>query len=266
VPVSVRLLHTLVEIWFRRNEPETADVRRVLHAAEVLEDDPSSPTHLRAFAWHLAVETHRAVGWDLPADVRIASCRAAADSLSHATSLLIDEITEHVGGTSSPVLVLGAFAGSRAVFGRWDLLPARGALLVSLDRGQEGRSEGPELSEIRGIRWTAPGKLRRLYERHASPTTLDGDQVLVPSTELVAARSNSRALRPDDPAALLFCGAAFTAASAGRWQEVMHIAKSLGHASAPLEAALQLGLEGLLGIEVGRLKRAMITAARLLRR
>jgi hypothetical protein len=256
----------MVEIWARKDEPETADLRRLLHAAEILQNDPSSPTHLRAFAWHLAVETHAAVGWDLPADVSLASCRAAAASLSHSASLLGEEIAEQVHGIASPVLLLGAFAASRSVFGRWDILPASGALLVSLDLEEEGRSDWPDVSDIHGIRWVAPGKLRKIYEKHASPTTLNGDQVLVPRPELVAARSTFRALRPEDPETLLFCSAAIAAASSGRWPDVLRISKSLGHGYAPLEAAVQLGIEDRLGLEVSTAQRTMLALRRLFRR
>ena len=256
----------MVEIWARKDEPETADLQRILHAAEVLENDPSGPTHLRAFAWHLAIETHKAVGWDLPSDVSLASCRAAAASVSHSASLLIGEIGEQVHGIANPVLLLGAFAGSRSIFGRWDLLPASGALLVSLDLEQEGRSDGVGLSEIHGVRWVTPGRLRSVYEKHASPAALNGDQVLVPRPELVAARSTVGPLRPEDPETLLFCGAAFAAASSGQWPNVVRIAKSLGHGYAPVEAAVQLGVEARLGIEVSKVQRSMLALRRLVRR
>ena len=257
----------MVELWARREEPETADIRHAVHAAKVLENDPSSPTHLRAFAWHLAVESHEAVGWDLPSDVSLASCRAAAASLSHASSLLIDKITEQVHGIASPVLLLGAFAASRSVFGRWDLLAASGTVLVSLDPEEEGRTDGADLPKTHGIRWVAPGRLRDVYEKHASPAALNGDQVLVPDPELIVARSTSRGLGPEDPEALIFCGAAFAAAADGAWADVMRIAKSLGHGSAaPFELAVELGIDGRLGLEVGRARRSMIALRRLIRR
>ena len=266
MPISIRLLQTMVEIWARKDEPETVDLQRVLHAAEVLENDPSSPTHLRAFAWHLAVATHEAVGWDLPSDVSLASCRAAAASLSHSASLLIDEVTEQVHGIENPVLLLGAFGASRSVFGRWDVLPASGALLVSFDLEEEGQPDRPDLSEIHGIRWVAPGRLRKVYEKHASPSALNGDQVLVPRPELVAARSTFRPLRPEDPETLLFCGAALAAASSGHWPDVLRIATSLGHRNAPLEAAVQLGINDRLGLEVSTARRSMLALRRLFRR
>jgi len=266
VPISIRLLQTMVEIWARKDEPETADLRRILHAAEVLENDPSGPIHLRAFAWHLAVETHTAVGWDLPSDVSLASCRAAAASVSHSASLLINEIAEQVHGIANPVLLLGAFGASRSVFGRWDLLPASGALLISFDLEEEGRPDRADVSEIHGIRWVAPGKLRKVFEKHASPTAFNGDQVLVPRPELVAARSTFRPLRPENPETLLFCGAALAAVSSGHWPDVLRIAKSLGHSYAPLEAAVQLGIDDRLGLEVSTARRSMLAFRRLFRR
>jgi hypothetical protein len=256
----------MVEIWARRDEPETADLQRALHIAKSLENNPSTPVHLRAFAWHLVVESHDSVGWSLPKDADFASCRAAAASLSHSASLLTDDISEQVQGVASPVLLLGAFAASRSVFGRWDLLPANGALLVSLDLEEEGRPDGTDLPEIHGIRWAAPGRLRELYERHSSPASLDGGTALIPNPELVAARSKYRPLRPEEPETLLFCGAALAAAVGGRWAEVNRLARKFGHPSAPLEFALQLGIDDRLGLEVSRHRRVSLAVRRFFQR
>ena len=257
----------MVEIWARKDKPQTADLQRALHAAKVLENDPSSPIHLRAFAWHLAVETHRAVEWDLPADINLASCRAAAASLSHSASLLIDDIAEQVHDIASPVLLLGALAASRSVFGRWDMVPANGALLVSLDlEEEEGRPDGADLPEVHSLRWAAPGKLREVYEQNASPAALNGAKVLVPRPELVAARTNFRHLRPDDPETLLFCGAALASVAAGHWKHVIRIARALGHPATPLEIAVSLGIEDRLGLKISRTRRLSLAVRRFLRR
>ena len=90
--LAIRHIRAMIEIWARKDEPETDDIRQTLHIARLLEEDTSSPIHLRGFAWHLAIETHAAVGWDVPPDLDLTSCRAAAASLSHSASLLIDEI------------------------------------------------------------------------------------------------------------------------------------------------------------------------------
>jgi hypothetical protein len=266
VSIAIRHIQTMVEIWARKDEPETADLQQALHTAKALENDTSSPTHLRAFAWHLVTETHHSVGWDLPTDVNLASCRAAAASLSHSASLLTDEIAEQVHGLPSPVLLLGAFAASRSIFGRWDLLPASGALLVSLDLEEEGRSDGTDLPEIHGIRWAAPGKLRQVYEKHASPASLDGASALVPHPELVAARSKFRPLRPEEPEALLFCGAAHASVANGSWAQVNRLAKALGHPAAPLEFAVSLGINDRLGLEISRPRRMSLAVRRFFNR
>lgn len=259
-------LQTLVEVWARKDEPETADLRRALHIAQVLEDDPAGPTHLRAFAWNLVVETHRSVGWDLPSDAQLSSCRAAAASLSHASSLLISEIAEQVNGAAGPVLLLGALAAGRSVFGRWDLIPANGALLISLEPEETGLPGAADLPTTHGLHWAAPGSLREVYEEHAFPARLDGGQVLVPRPELVAARSPSQTLQPDDPETLVFYGAALAAVSAGNWDEVMSIARALGHGDAPLDLAANLGLDRRLGLDLGRVRRSLMTLRRLLHR
>jgi len=266
VSIAIRHIRSMVEVWARKAEPQTADLQQALHIAKVLENDTSSPTHLRAFVWHLVVDTHESVGWDLPTETNLSSCRAAAASLSHSASLLTNEIAEQIHGIASPVLLLGAIGASRSVFGRWDLLPASGALLVSLDIEEGGRPGGADLPEIHGIRWVAPGKLREVYENHASPASLDGVTALVPHPELVAARSAFRPLQPEDPETLLFCGAALASAANGRWAEVNRIARALGHPHAPLEFAVSLGIDRRLSLEVGKTRRSMLVLRRLFRR
>jgi hypothetical protein len=263
VPISTRFLQTIVEIWDRKDEPETADLRRVLHAAEVLEGDPSSPTHLRAFAWRLVVETHRAAGWDLPSDVSLASCRAAADSVSHACSLLMTDVTSQIHGLGSPVLLLGGLAESRSVFERWDLVPANSAVLVAFYHREGEYLGSADLPITSGVRWASPGKHRELYEEYAVPAALNGDQVLVPRPELVAARIADRNLKPEEPSALVFSGAAH---AVGDWSEVTRIAKRLGRASAPTQAAVALGLETYLGLETPKVHRWLNPLRRILRR
>lgn len=263
MPISSRLLQTIVEIWARKDEPETADLRRVLHAADVLEGDPSSPTHLRAFAWRLVIETHEAAGWDLPSDVSLASCRAAADSLSHACSLLMSDVAAQIHGIGSPVFLLGGLADSRSVFGRWDFVPTDSAVLVALSSQDEGHLGSVDLPTTAGIRWASPDRHRELYEEYAMPAALNGGQVLIPRPELVAARAADRSLRPEDPAALVFSSAAHTA---GDWGEVNQIAKRIGRATAPTEAAMELGLDSYLGLEAGGVKRWLSPLRRFFRR
>jgi hypothetical protein len=266
VPISTRLLLTMVEIWARKDEPETADLRRVLHAARVLDEDPTSPTHLRAFAWRLVVETHRAAGWSLPAEVSLATCRAAADSISHACTLLITELTEEIRNVDGPVLLLGGLADSRSVFGRWDLVPAEGAVIVVLDGKFEGPPASGHLPPTRGVRWASPDQCRELCEEPAVAANLIGNEVLVPRPEMIAARIADRAPRPEDPAALVFCGAAFAAAARDSWTEVTSIAKRMGRPAAPAEAAATLGMDGYLGVKTGGLQKWVRSLRRVVRR
>jgi hypothetical protein len=264
--IAIRHIRAMVEIWARKDEPETGDLRQAIHIAELLEKDSSSPTHLRSFAWHLTVETHEAVGWDLPPDLNLASCRAAAASLSHSASLLIDEIVNQVHGNSRPVLLLGSFAASRSLFGRWDLLPGGGALLVTFDPNEKGLPEAPGLGTAHGIHWASPGHARGVYEEHAFPAALNGDRILLPDAELIAACSISRGLGLDDPEALIFCGAALEAAYDGAWSEVTRIAKALGHPDSPVEIAVELRFDRHLGLEIGKVQRSIFALRRLIRR
>ena len=112
----------------------------------------------------------------------------------------------------------------------------------------------------------APGRLRDVYEEHATPAALDGDQVLVPDPELIVARITSRGLGPEDPEALIFCGAALAAANEDSWADVMRTAKSLGHHDSPFELAVELGIDGHLGLEVGRARRFSMALRRFIRR
>ena len=262
---AIRHVRAMIEIWTRRDEPETDDLQQALHIAKLLESDPSSPIHLRAFAWHLTVETHAAVEWEVPADLNLASCRAAAASLNHSASLLIDEMAEQIRGITSPVLLLGPWAASRSLFGRWDLLPASGALLVSFDPNQAGLPEAPGLGAAHGIHWASPGRARGVYEEHAFPAILNDDRVLLPDAELIAACSISRGLGIEDPEALIFCGAALDAAYDGAWSEVTRIAQALGHSDSPIALAVELRFDRHLGLEIGKLQRSMFALRRLIR-
>ena len=71
------------------------------------------------------------------------------------------------------------------------------------------------------------------------PADLNGDLVLVPRLELVAARVAESSLKTSDPNALLFGAAAL---GIGDWSEVTRVAKRLGRARAPIAAAFALGL------------------------
>ncbi|MFV2068391.1 MAG: hypothetical protein ACC645_15585 [Pirellulales bacterium] len=264
--IESRHLHALVEVWARKDEPETADLQLALHLAKAFEKRTGTPTHLRAFAWHLVTDTHRAVDWELPSDVSLASCRAAAASLSHASSLLISDIAEKVHGDGGPIMVLGALAASRSIFGRWDLIPAEGALLVSLEPDETGLQSAASYPASRGIRWAAPGRLRDVYVEHSTTTTLNGGQVLIPSPELVAGRSARRTLKPEEPEALLFCGAALAAASSRSWPEVVQLANALGNGNVPPDLAVHLGLDHRLGFGVGHMRRSYLAIRRLLHR
>ena len=105
-----------------------------------------------------------------------------------------------------------------------------------------------------------------MYEEHASPVALNGDQVLVPDPELVVARSTSLGIGPEDPEALIFCGAAVAAAKDGAWADVTQIAKALGLGNSPFELAVQLGIDRRLGLEVGRARRFSMALRRFVRR
>lgn len=264
MPIEIRHLQTLVGIWSRKDEPETADIQRALHIAHKLETSPHGPTHLRAFAWHLVVATHDAVGWQLPADTSLAVCRAAAASLAHAASTLMAEITEQMEGAGGPVVLLGALAASRAVFGRWDLVPGHGAVLVSLDLEAANLPAASELPPVRGVLWAGPDRRLELYRRFTVADHVDGRELLLPSPELVAARVSGRPLHPLDVECLLFCGAAHASVRSGRWNDVTRIASALGRRFAPLDVAVQLGIDRQLGLEVGALQRLLLGLRRRL--
>ena len=142
-------------------------------------------------------------------------------------------------------------------------VPADGAVLISFSHRDEGYLSSADLPITNGVRWASPGKHRELFEEHAMPAALNGDQVLIPRPELVAARVADRSLRPEDPAALVFSGAAHLI---GDWNEVNRISKRIGRATAPTEAAVALGLERYLGIETRQIRRWLNPLRRLLRR
>ncbi|MEJ2581941.1 MAG: hypothetical protein P8127_09980 [Acidobacteriota bacterium] len=142
-------------------------------------------------------------------------------------------------------------------------VPAEGAVLVALDDRGEGHLDPGDLSIASGVHWARTGPNHELYRQHTVATTLETSEVLVPRPELVAARVADPGLRPEDPAALVFCGAAFAAED---WDEVTRIAKGLGRASGLYEAAVSLGLDGYLGMQAGGVQKWLRALTRVARR
>jgi hypothetical protein len=262
--LETRHATSLIELCHRRGEPASADLQRGLHLARLFEADPTVPLAYRSLAWHVIIDSHSAAGWGMPEGERFPVCCGAAASVRHGCAMLIQEIAAQVAAVDGPVLLLGAMAASRSIFGDWSILPTTGAFLVPLN-GTEARL--PHANVYRGgvgVRWGAPGDLRDVFEHHTQLAELSGLEVRIPKPELIAARTAGCS---DDAATLhclIFCGAAHAAVQAGRWRDVRKIAPRLGSEHTPLEAAYRLGIDRWLGIDIPAAKRAVFAVRRLL--
>jgi hypothetical protein len=265
--LDTKHLMSLVELAHRRHEPAGADLQRSLHLARMFEADPSVPVAFRSLAWHVVIESHEVAGWPIPKGERFPACCGGAASARHACALLIQEIAEYVASMDGRVVVLGALAASRALYGSWHVLPTSGAYLVPLEEKTNGDLPPPTVFHGSvGVRWGSAGPLRDVFEEHTSSAELAGREVLIPTPELITARTAGCGESAATLECLIFCTAAHTAAEAGSWPTVRDIAPRLGLKHAPVEAACRLGIERWLGLEVSAPRRAVFAVKRLLAR
>jgi hypothetical protein len=264
VAVSSKHLTTLVELSYRRQAPQSADLQRALHMGRAFEAEPSTPVALRSLAWRVITDSHRAAGWGIPEGDRFPACCGAAASARHGSALLIQEIAGQLAAIEGRVVLLGALAASRSVFGDWSILPTTGAFLVPLDATSRRLPQANVYHGAVGVRWGAAGELSDVFERHTTPAELAGLEVLVPRPELIAARTAGCSEDAASLECLIFCGAAYATTRAGRWRDTRRIAPRLGTTNTPLEAAYRLGIDQWLGIAIPAPKRALFAVRRLL--
>jgi hypothetical protein len=255
---------SLVELAHRRRAPQSADLQRGLHLARLFEADPTVPLPFRSLAWRVITDSHLAAGWPMPEGERFPACCGAAASARHGCALLTQEIAEQAAAVKGPVLVLGALAASRSVFGDWGVLPTAGAYLVPLDEPGGDLPPANVYHGSVGVRWGSAGELRDVFVRYSSPAELAGVAVLVPSPQLITARTAGCSRHAAELECLIFCGAAYASSRAGRWREAKKIAARLGAGHSPVEAAYRLGIDRWLGIEIPIARRAVFSLRRLL--
>ncbi len=262
---SIGTIQTTIELWHRRHAPEGPDVSRALHIARLFEEDSATPTFLRGIAWHLVREIHDAAGWDIPGNVNLSQCRGAAASLEHATALLHGDIATEVAKSGVPVVVLSPSSAGRAVFGRWDLVSAEGALLVPMVDPTEEDTYFEALPGHRGVRWGSAGSLFGLLEQKTGEVEMSGRTVRIPTPDFVAARTSDCSQDPSDVETVLFCGAAYAANKDGTWNDTPAMARRLDRKKSPYDTALELGITKWLGLPVSPLSGLRTRVSRLFR-
>lgn len=262
--IETRYLTSLVDLSQRRHAPASADLQRGLHLARLFEADPSTPISFRSLAWHVIRESHAAAGWEMPDGERFPACCGAAASAKHACALLIHDIADHIATIQGPVIVLGALAASRSVFGDWNVIPATGAFLVPLDATTADLPAAALYRSSIGVKWGTSGRLRNLLVEHSTPAELAGLDVLIPSPELITARTAGCSDDPGKIECLIFLAAASESVRLGTWGDALAIAPHLGRHSTPLETAVRLKIDRWLGLKVPLPRRAYFALRRLL--
>jgi len=261
--VGIKHIMSLVELSQRRHEPASADLQRGLHHARVFEADPSTPIALRSLAWQVITESHEAAGWPMPDGERFPSCCGAAASTKHGCAMLINDISEQAIAIEGPVLLLGALAASRSIFGDWNILPTSGALLVPLEGKAGNRPQANFYQSTVGVKWGAPGDLGDVFKKFSTPTELAGQEVLIPNPPLIAARTSGCADKPGDLGCLIFTAAAYAAVKQDTWTDAVSIAPRLGPTNTPQAMAMRLGIDSWLGLNVSAPRRAVRALRRL---
>lgn len=253
--VTIGIVQALIELWHRRHEPAGPDVPRALSMARSLEADPSAPPFLKSFVWHLVNDVHDAAGWPIPHHEAFPQCHGAAVSVAHGCELMLYDVASEVRKAEAPVMALGVLAAGRSLFDRWDMLPARGALLLALDEDKDHATFVDALASNQGVRWGHAGSLRKPLLANSRGATLNSLPVHVPNPELIVARAAITPTGPDELETFLFCAAAYATVQRGSWDRAVKLAGLIRHDGAPVDAALRCNLADWLGIEVSPLAR-----------
>ena len=255
---SITQLTTLVELWQRRHEPESHDLLRALRVAEELERDPATPQVLLALAQRLVLDVHEAAGWSVPGNLFLPRCTSASASLRQTYTLAADHVLREVRNVREPVILMGLLGASQSAFGCWDALPTQGEVLVRVGDRRADSYENIPLNQ-HGVRWAGAGEHGRLLDLHTRSVALGDRKVLVPNPELLVARAHGLPSNPNDVNCLVFCAAAYAAATAGHWDQALELAGELGHGRAPIEIAMRFGITDWLGLSVGPITRLSVT-------
>ena len=263
--VTIGMLQALIELGHRRHEPDGPDVPRALSIARSLEADPTTPTFLKSYIWYLVNDIHDAAGWAIPPNEALPQCHGAAVSVAHGCELMLYELTSEIRKAEAPVMALGVLAAGRSLFGRWDMLPARGALLLPLDEDLDESTLVDALASQQGVRWGHTGSLRKPLLENSKGATLNTLPVHVPTPELIAARAATKPTGPNDLETFLFLAAAHASVQRGTWDHTVELAQRIRRDGAPLDAAIRFGLADWLGIEIRPLTRIRIKARSLFR-
>ena len=263
--LELKYVTSLVELAQRRKAPQSADLQRGLHLARLFEADPSVPLAFRSLAWHVITDSHTAAGWPMPTGERFPSCCGAAASVAHGCSMLVQDIAEQAATVDGPVILLGALAASRSIFGSWNILPTSGAFLVPLDTESGPHPPANVYHSSVGVKWGSAGDLHDVFIEHSTTEELAGIEILIPAPELIAARTAGCGTQPDNLACLIFIGAAHTAVTSGSWKSAKKIAPRLGSQNAPLETVMQMGIDRWLGLSISAPRRAALAIRRFLR-
>jgi hypothetical protein len=184
--------------------------------------------------------------------------------VAHGCQLLLHEVVSEVRKAETPVMALGVLAASRSLFGRWDMLPARGALLIALEEDLDQITFVDVSATQHGVRWGHAGSLREPLRANCRGATLNGLLVHVPTPELIAARAATHNTGPADLATFLFCASSYAAVQRGAWDHTVTLARQIRRAGAPIDAALRFGLADWLGIEIPPLTRIRVKVRNLL--
>jgi hypothetical protein len=254
VDADVRCLLEILDLWPRCLASDAEAGERAHQLAHLIGSDRATTVTLRSLAWHLVLVSHRSAGLEAPSGALLAPCASAAASAGHASQLVLDELLGQLPAREGRVLLLGPLAASRVLLGRWDVLPAQGAVLVALDRPSPAPSAAT-VATASGVRWAAPGPVGELAAASAHTDRVGAREVVLPSPELLAVLSARQALSAHELDTVVFCAAARATVAAGAWERALELAAALGTAETPTDAASRLGVDAWLGLKVPMLSR-----------
>ncbi|GEM_PF-3531150 len=233
----------MVELWVRRNEPAGRIPRHALRLAEKVAGNPDSVPAELALAWTIVNDVYTTLEWEIPASPRLARCRSAAVSVAQSAGMVVDEVLRHLDTENGDVMLLGDLGLALSLFGRPDVFPARGAILVRLGQDEKEPVSAGGIPASQGVRWAESGRLREVFTETSIPGRLRERQVFLPDAGLITALTASSAADGDRLTGILFCFAAHLTTRSGHWDSAGSTARNLGSVDRLAAAAWRWGLQ-----------------------
>jgi hypothetical protein len=213
----------LAELWELSELAGESELDELRMLTAVLCARAEASAGVLSAAWRLTNDIERRLGRPSKPSPGLARARGAALSARHASNLLLAELREALAAARCPVALLSEISSCRRLFGRCDVVPPHGALIVPLAGDGDGAAKAR--TPLRnGIRWGRPGGLAPFLAEQAEEVDVEGCRFILAPVEVLPALLATDAAEGGETAGLLLTLAVARCQREGRWARAHEVA------------------------------------------